>query len=271
MSLSISRAEIGRQLEARAFRLVAPGKKMDRYQHHDYTNPIYVKQGERHPLVIDPVHEGQLVRLRSIAGVVSDVDPHYFNSNLGAFPFWRREEENRTRYGLDFGFTSSVALDQFLMALLGAQATVPSAEEDIARAQDLPDDPTEREAVVAARLGQGRYRRDLFARWGGCAITGCMHPRLLRASHILPWRMSSNAERLSADNGLLLSAGLDAAFDSGLISFDDLGRILLSERLSTTDADAVGIHEDLSLRAICPEHRPYLAAHRALHGFEAAV
>jgi len=266
MNKPISRLQVGQQLERHGFRLIATGTKLERYLHVDYPRFLYVKQGEKNPLVIDPAHEHHLSDLLAIAGVFSDADPRYLNSNLGAFPFWKKNGESRARYGLDFGFESPVALDQFLRVLLGLQS-VPSAEDDIAFAEDLPDDPTEREAVVAARRGQGKYRRDLFARWGGCAITGCTHPRLLRASHILPWRMSSNVERLSADNGLLLSAGLDAAFDSGLISFDDEGCIVISDRLSEADAAAIGIHDGLRLRGISAGNAKYLARHREIYGF----
>lgn len=143
----------------------------------------------------------------------------------------------------------------------------PSPEEDITNATNLPGDATEREAVIQARRGQGKFRFDLIAEWGSCAITGCTHPDLLRASHIKPWRDSSNAERLSIDNGLLLSANLDAAFDKGLISFDDDGRILISARLSASDATAAGINSGMRLRSLRLGNRPFLASHRASFGF----
>jgi predicted restriction endonuclease len=59
-------------------------------------------------------------------------------------------------------------------------------------------------------------------------ITDIQIPALLRASHIKPWRMSDNSERLDPENGLLLVANLDAAFDAGLLSFTDTGRMLFS-------------------------------------------
>jgi hypothetical protein len=88
---------------------------------------------------------------------------------------------------------------------------------------------SEREAVVKARIGQGRFRDSLIAYWSTCAVTGCMEESLLRASHIKPWADASLAERLSLYNGLLLSPTLDACFDSGYASFDDGGKILISE------------------------------------------
>lgn len=56
---------------------------------------------------------------------------------------------------------------------------------------------------------------------------------LLRASHIIPWKdCPDDAERLNVHNGLLLSALWDAAFDKGLVTFDDGGSPLFSPALS---------------------------------------
>ena len=84
--------------------------------------------------------------------------------------------------------------------------------------------PTERDALIRSRIGQGRFRYDLLEMWEGrCCITGLDIDALLRASHIKPWRDSNNAERLDPYNGLLLSPGYDAAFDKGLITLRLMG------------------------------------------------
>lgn len=145
--------------------------------------------------------------------------------------------------------------------------SAPTAEQDIAGAADLPVDVTERQAVIAARRGQGVFRARLDDYWDSCAVTGCATRALLRASHIRPWRESNNADRLNPDNGLLLTAHLDAAFDQGLISFADDGRILLHARLPAADAKAIGITAAMRLRKVSPVHLPFLARHRELHGF----
>jgi predicted restriction endonuclease len=121
---------------------------------------------------------------------------------------------------------------------------------------------TEREAIVKARIGQGRFRQSLIDYWGACAVTNCVEATLLCASHIKPWASASLAERLSIYNGLLLSPALDACFDAGYVSFDDDGKIVVSERLKPDDASALGIHADMHLRQIEPEHWKYLAYHR---------
>lgn len=121
---------------------------------------------------------------------------------------------------------------------------------------------SEREAIVKARIGQGKFRQSLFEYWSGCAVTGCGAGALLRASHIKPWAEASLLERLNLYNGLLLSPALDAAFDAGYVSFDNEGKILISNRLAVNDAIALGIHGDMRLRRVEQEHKTFLAFHR---------
>ena len=88
---------------------------------------------------------------------------------------------------------------------------------------------TERASIIKSRIGQGEFRHALMERYNGsCIVTGINIQTLLIASHIKPWAVSNNSERLSSDNGLLLSATYDRLFDSGLISFDNSGKILVS-------------------------------------------
>lgn len=228
---------------------------------------IYLKAGNRAPLVIHPRHEARLPVMLSVPAVVGSPRRHYHNSNLTGFPERMHTGATPIAYGLDFGFDSTKALQTFLGLLSGKVVTPPSAEEDIKAATDLPEQETERKAVIAARRGQGVFRARLDEYWGSCAVTACAARELLRASHIRPWRESGNAERLNPDNGLLLAAHLDAAFDQGLISFADDGHILLHARLPVADAKAIGITAAMRLRRIRPAHLPFLARHRELHGF----
>lgn len=121
---------------------------------------------------------------------------------------------------------------------------------------------TERDAIVKARVGQGKFRMNLIDYWSKCAVSGCTEISLLRASHIKPWSKSSVTERLSLYNGLLLSPTLDACFDSGWVSFDDNGKILISPRLSLNDLQALAINSEMQLYRIAPEHKSYLSYHR---------
>ena len=125
----------------------------------------------------------------------------------------------------------------------------------------------DREAVISARIGQGRFREQLLAYWTHCAITGCTESSLLKASHIKPWGECDAREARDPFNGILLAPSLDAAFDAGYISFDDFGKILISSRLSGGDAEILGIHSSLRLCRIDPRHQLYLRYHRA-HCFQ---
>lgn len=118
-----------------------------------------------------------------------------------------------------------------------------------------------------ARLGQGRFRSALEKRWNGCCpLTNISERALLRASHIVPWnRCEKEAERLSPDNGLLLSVLWDAAFDRGLVSFDDDGVVMFAARLDKEAERSLRQSNRLALPPVASPVRKRLAQHRALH------
>lgn len=94
-----------------------------------------------------------------------------------------------------------------------------------------PTGPTEVAATAKIRRGQDYFRAAVLNNFGGrCGVTGIAIRELLNASHILPWA-DYPLERLNPRNGISLSRLHDAAFDRGLISFDDNLRLLLSRAL----------------------------------------
>lgn len=95
---------------------------------------------------------------------------------------------------------------------------------------------TERTAIVKSRVGQGLFRNRLLEKYNStCIISGVCTKKLLIASHIKPWAVSNNEERLSDENGLLLNPTYDKLFDCGLISFYDNGKLLISSQISPED------------------------------------
>ena len=94
--------------------------------------------------------------------------------------------------------------------ILAAQMWKAKKTADIHKYLSLSS--SERETIVKARIGQGRFRQNLIDYWSACAVTGCKEEHLLRASHIKPWSKASLEERLDLYNGLLLSPALDACF-----------------------------------------------------------
>jgi HNH endonuclease len=127
---------------------------------------------------------------------------------------------------------------------------------------------TEAERLVVQRIGQDVFRDALMDYWGGrCPLTGITDPTLLRASHILPWADCTDAQRLDVYNGLLLSALWDAAFDCGLVSFDDDGTPRASPKLSDAARMALCFDAVPPLRGLQDAHRANLSLHRTRHGF----
>lgn len=115
---------------------------------------------------------------------------------------------------------------------------------------------------IEARLGHGKYRREVIDVWRRCAVTEFDRVDLLIASHIKPWKLSSSVERLDRYNGLLLSPNLDKLFDRGYISFEDNGEIIVSPLLSCDDLNRVGISANMGLYKVEQGCIPYLEFHR---------
>lgn len=97
-----------------------------------------------------------------------------------------------------------------------------------------------REAVVKVRIKQEAFRSMILNNYNTtCAVTGINEPRLLIASHIIPWSTREDT-RLDPENGVCLSALYDKAFDRGLITIrpDDY-TIKLSKELKDRLARAI--------------------------------
>lgn len=118
---------------------------------------------------------------------------------------------------------------------------------------------TEKSELVKSRIGQGRFRQKLLSYWDCCAVTGFTDTNLLVASHIKPWRVCSNMERLDPYNGLLLIPNLDKVFDRGLITFEQHGPIKISPLLS--QAEKLGIVPTMRV-VLSTRHAPYMEFHR---------
>lgn len=149
-----------------------------------------------------------------------------------------------------------MAFEQQVQAELSAMAP-PAAQN------------TEMLRMVRQRVGQQAYRQAMLDYWGGaCALTGLALPQALRASHAKPWaECSTDAERLDVYNGFLLSANLDALFDSFRISFTNDGELLVSDQIAHPDRERLGLDVPMRLRWMAPPHAAYLEFHR--HRFAA--
>ncbi len=126
-----------------------------------------------------------------------------------------------------------------------------------------------RETVSQARVGQGQFRDDVLRLWQyTCPVTGLNKPELLTASHIVPWSLSDEREKIDPNNGFPFSPAIDKLFDRGYVSFDDYGHLLIKTSvLNTQDLGRLGIAPNATIRALNAEQKAYLARHRQLNHF----
>ncbi|MFM9913340.1 MAG: HNH endonuclease [Methylophilaceae bacterium] len=88
-----------------------------------------------------------------------------------------------------------------------------------------------RQVLTEQRIKQNFFRRAVLSSYRErCCMSGLSEPRLLIASHIIPWSKDKE-NRLNPSNGLCLSAIHDKAFDKGLITLTDDFKIVISEEL----------------------------------------
>jgi len=129
---------------------------------------------------------------------------------------------------------------------------------------DISIQETERKALVMARKGQGRFKSNVSNIEIRCRITHVDRIEHLRASHLKPWRDSSNQERLDGENGLLLTPSIDHLFDRGFISFEDSGILLVSPVAHKPSLEKMGVPTNTSLNvgSFTEGQKNYLDFHR---------
>ncbi len=197
----------------------------------------------------------------------------------------RREKSNFERkWGIHFSFSSHKPstnrsgpppTEEVSVTQVGTES--PHVEDQSAERTLVDDideikhrniDVTSTSTVVDVRIGQDRFRKDVLKLWGNCcAVTGSITLEAIRASHILPWCDSTDEERLDPNNGLPLIACLDALFDTGLISFDSSGRLLVASKLTESERKIFGLDTRALLKKPSEKTATYLARHRQKHGF----
>jgi putative restriction endonuclease len=125
-----------------------------------------------------------------------------------------------------------LALAEMTPSMLSALIAMLQPLIDRERIERLSIPATEKLALIAARVGQGAFRTAVQQIEPCCRITGVSDPTFLRASHIKPWRVANDHERLDGYNGLMLTPTIDQLFDQGYISFKQSGELLLVPSVS---------------------------------------
>jgi predicted restriction endonuclease len=134
------------------------------------------------------------------------------------------------------------------------------AESVVAQRLDIGD--TERSALIKARRGQGIFRENVLLIEQCCRVTGLAIVEHLRASHIKPWRVSTDLEKLDGYNGLLLSPHVDHLFDRGWITFTRDGFLKPSPSLDPVVLSTWRIEPKRVVEPFSDRHQEYLEYHR---------
>jgi hypothetical protein len=124
---------------------------------------------------------------------------------------------------------------------------------------------TERSGLVTSRVGQGAYRKRIIHRWEyKCAVTSFNKLDILIASHIVPWSKATDHERLDVNNGLLLTPTYDALFDKHLITFDNKGKIQLSDKIENSAYQKIGVTGREQIHDLSMYNVQYLERHNQI-------
>lgn len=128
-----------------------------------------------------------------------------------------------------------------------------------------PKESSRQNEIRKARQGQGIYRDKLLSECPFCPITMINDERLLIASHIKPWAVATDSEKLDPKNGFMLSPLYDKLFDRGLMTFTEDRRIVLSNWLSPKNKERLGIKDGqfIQLLPLDEERQKYMQFHRS--------
>lgn len=178
---------------------------------------------------------------------------------------------------LSYLFAIPNALGEYLIELsqvnpknidtLVAQATTQVSDEldDLEEKeiiQKINLGPLEKENLVKSRRGQGIFKTNIKLYENRCRVTGLTDKTHLTASHIKPWRKSSDKEKIDGNNGLLLSPHIDRLFDKGFISFSNNGDLLVSNLLNLDVLKFWNIGIPMNVGTFRNEQFEYLEYHR---------
>jgi putative restriction endonuclease len=130
--------------------------------------------------------------------------------------------------GLENGETLWLAGQEELVESEIEKSLTQSLEKWTLARDDVPIGTTQKLLTSTVRVGQHRFAQGVLRnhqhRCVFCGlsanIAGRRRSRLLTASHIKPWRDSTNKERLDHRNGFTACPTHDIAFDTGLITVD---------------------------------------------------
>jgi hypothetical protein len=166
------------------------------------------------------------------------IDKHVYNNGKSIYEF-RLQSQFATQVSEppvtdDVEFFTRERVEQQIIEMIRGDETITA---------------TEKESLVNSRIGQGVFREKLLLDCvSKCPISQITDARILRASHIMPWRFASNSDRLDPKNGLILSPTYDLLFDQGLITFEANKTIRISSQLSDETVRKLGLIDGATFR-----------------------
>lgn len=118
--------------------------------------------------------------------------------------------------------------------------------------------------LINSRIGQGEYRKKLLEECPFCPFTMVSDERLLVASHIKPWALSDDKEKVDPKNGFLFTPTYDRLFDRGFISFEDDKTLMVSPWISPMNQKRLEIYNGKIITALPldDKRKKYLEFHR---------
>lgn len=137
----------------------------------------------------------------------------------------------------------------------GEKGNFPKREKEDSRQKD----------IRRARSGQGPYRDKLLDECPYCPITMISDERLLIASHIKPWAVATDEEKVDPKNGFILSPLYDRLFDRGFMTFTEDRRIMISNWISPKNKQRLGVTEGqfIQMLPLDEARETYMKFHRS--------
>lgn len=120
------------------------------------------------------------------------------------------------------------------------------------------------ETIKRGRDGQQKYREMLLEQCPFCPFTMVADDRLLIASHIKPWAVADEKERVDPYNGYMLTPTYDRLFDQGFITFTEDRRVHISNFLSNRTCRQLGLENNKFIQMLPMDEKrvKYLEFHR---------
>ncbi|MCR5361734.1 MAG: HNH endonuclease [Bacteroidales bacterium] len=206
------------------------------------------------------------MQIEGVRGYVNSTDSAYDLIREIALPYvsyisvMKLEEDNRkVFYWKLFADFAEIEQRKNYVVKYGKKDDVPSNLPQQAKHEEIKE-----YEYRSAREGQGKYREALLQECPMCPITHITEEALLIASHIKPWAVSNDEEKIDPKNGLILSPLYDKLFDRGFITFTPDRRVKISNWLSPNDKKHILLKENEQIPILPLDDRriKYLEYHK---------